>query len=53
MKAKLPAAVIAHRELAYRRALRATGHQPTSVEIMVAKDRDWLDTGIDKPDQKA
>ena len=41
------------REEAYRRALRATGHAPGSVEVMVAKDRHWLDSGTDKPDGKA
>lgn len=41
------------REEAYRRALKATGHAPGSVEVMVAKARHWIDTGTDKPEEKA
>ena len=41
------------RERAYRRALEATGHTPGSVEIMVAKDRDWIDSGVEYPADEA
>lgn len=34
-----------NREAAYRRALEATGHTPGSVEIMLAKDREWIESG--------
>ena len=41
---KLNAALMAraHRELAYRRALEHAGYLPQSIEIAVAKDRQWL-----------
>lgn len=38
------------REESYRRALKATGHTPGSVEVMLRRDRHWIDTGTDKPD---
>lgn len=37
------------RERAYRRALKATGHTPGSIEVMLRRDRHWLDTGTDEP----
>lgn len=45
MKDKLPASIIAHRELAYRRALKAAGYLPQSIEVMVKRDKQWIKTG--------
>lgn len=33
------------RHRAFRRALRHAGYLPGSVELAVARDREWLDTG--------
>lgn len=32
---------------AYRRALRAVGCEPQTVELLVERDREWLATGIE------
>lgn len=46
---RLKAAVIAdirdNREKAYRRALQQAGFMPQSVDIMVARDRRWIEWG--------
>ena len=34
-----------NRELAYRRALIRAGYMRESVDIMVERDRDWIDNG--------
>ena len=34
-----------NREKAYRRALKQAGYLPQSVDIMVERDRDWIDRG--------
>ena len=33
------------REEAYRRALKQAGYLPQSVDIMVERDRDWIQSG--------
>lgn len=34
------------REAGFRRALRHAGYLPESVELAVARDREWIATGI-------
>ena len=36
------------REQAYRRALRLAGFLPHSIDVMVDRDRNWIERGQDK-----
>lgn len=36
---------------AYRRALRAAGYTTGSVEVMVERDREWLQSGDESSDE--
>jgi len=45
LKAAVQDDLRSNREKAYRRALKQAGYLPQSVDIMVERDRDWIDRG--------